>query len=64
MSKIFSLLIIGMACFKLVTSFTNADDVLQFLGMEVNVWLYRAIWIFAGLLSVFAIIRERNKENN
>ena len=53
-----------MACFKLVTSFTNADDVLQFLGMEVNVWLYRAIWIFAGLLSVFAIIRERNKENN
>jgi hypothetical protein len=61
MKNIFSLVIIGAACFKLTQSFMNPENALQFLGMDVNVWLYRAIWVFAGLFSVYAIIRERAK---
>jgi len=61
MKNIFSLLIIGVAGFKLAQSFMNPDEVVTFFGTEINIWMYRLIWLAAGLLSVFAIIRDRNK---
>ena len=62
MKHILSLVVIGIAGFKLAQSFMNPESASQFLGMEMNIWLYRLIWVVAGVLSAFSIIRARNKE--
>lgn len=62
MKNIFSLLIIGVAGFKLAASFLNPDELVTFFGAEVNIWMYRLIWFAAGLLSVYAIIKDRTKK--
>ena len=63
MKHIFSLLIIGIAGFKLAQSFINPENANSFLGMEMNIWLYRLIWLSAAVFSGFAIFRDRKKNN-
>ncbi|EDM44239.1 hypothetical protein SCB49_04400 [unidentified eubacterium SCB49] len=62
MKHIFSLLIIGVACYKVAQSFMHPEITTQFLGMDMNVWAYRLIWTAAAVLSGYSIIKERNKE--
>lgn len=63
MKHIFSLLIIGIAGFKLAQSFMNPENATTFLGMDINIWLYRLIWLSAALLSGYSIMRARNANN-
>lgn len=60
MKNVFSLLIIGVAGFKLVQSFMHPENATIFLGMDTNIWLFRLIWVLAALLSGYSIMRERN----
>ncbi len=62
MKQVFSLLIIGIAGFKLAQSFVNPENATTFLGMEVNIWLYRLIWLSAALFSGFAIMKARKEQ--
>ena len=62
MKYIFSFLIIGVAGFKLAQSFMNPDDAVVFLGMEMNAWLYRLIWLAAGIFSAISIMKTREKD--
>lgn len=66
MKNIFSLIIIAVAGFKLTSSIINPNELVTLFGAEVNIWLYRIIWLSAGLLSVYSIYRERKKteQNN
>lgn len=61
MKNVFSVLLIGVAFFKLTVSILNPNEIVTLFGAEVNIWIYRAIWLFAGLLSVYSINKERNK---
>ena len=62
MKYLFSFLIIGVAGFKLAQSFMNPDDLSVFLGMDMNVWVYRLIWVAAGVFSGISIIKTRDKD--
>ena len=62
MKHIFSLLIIGIAGFKLTQSFMNPENANTFLGMDINIWLYRLIWLSAALFSGFAIMKARKEQ--
>ena len=61
MKNIFWLLIIGVAGFKLAASFMNPEDEVTFLSSEINIWMYRAIWLFAGCISIYSLYREKLK---
>ncbi|MFT7071725.1 hypothetical protein [Patiriisocius sp. Uisw_017] len=58
---ILSLLLVALAGFKLTTSIMNPEEAVSLFGGEINVWLYRFIWLVAGLVSVYNIYRENNK---
>jgi hypothetical protein len=62
MKYFFAIVILFVAGFKLGASFVIADEPAMLFGGEVNIWLYRAVWLFAGCISVYTIIRERNKK--
>ena len=64
MKHIFSLLIIGIAFYKLALSFMNPEIATTFLGMDVNIWLYRLIWLSAAIFSALAIFRARKTGTN
>jgi hypothetical protein len=64
MKHILSLIIIGVAGFKIAQSFINPENATAFLGMEMNVWGYRIIWASAAVISGFSIMRGRNKDAN
>ncbi|MFC7358052.1 hypothetical protein ACFQO1_10155 [Jejudonia soesokkakensis] len=56
-----SIIIIFAAGFKLSASFVNPLEAVTLFGAEVNIWIYRLVWLAAGALSVFAIYRTRKK---
>lgn len=58
---ILSLILVALAGFKLTTSIMNPEEAVLLFGGEINVWLYRFIWLVAGLVSVYTIYRENNK---
>lgn len=64
MKNVFSLLIIGVAGFKLSASFMNPEVPVTFFGAVINIWIYRVIWLSAGVLSALAIIKDRNKKTS
>lgn len=58
---VLSIIVIFAAGFKLSASFVNPTDTATIFGAEVNIWMYRFIWLAAGALSVFSIYRARKK---
>lgn len=59
MKHILSLLVIGIAGFKLAQSFMNPETASTFLGMDMNIWLYRLIWIAAAIFAGLSIMKSR-----
>jgi uncharacterized YccA/Bax inhibitor family protein len=64
MKHLFSLLIIGIAGFKLTISFMHSDAAVTLFGVEINNWAYRAIWLGAALLSVYSLVRKKNEKEH
>ena len=64
MKHILSFIIIGVAGYKIAQSFMHPEVATVFLGMEVNVWAFRLIWLLAGVLSGYSILRARKLNNN
>ena len=60
---VLSIIVIFAAGFKLSASFVNPTETVTLFGAEVNIWMYRIIWLAAGALSVFSIYRARRKNS-
>lgn len=49
MSKIVTLIVVIIAVANVIYSFFGNSDTEQIFGFEMNIWIYRIIWIVIGI---------------
>ena len=62
MDKIISIALLALAGFKIISSFIQNMEVGNFFGQEINIWVYRGIWLVVGLLALNTLIRKIRKK--
>ncbi len=62
MDKIISIALLALAGFKVISSFIQNMEVGNFFGQEINIWLYRGIWLIVGLLATNNLIQKLKKK--
>ncbi|QIE59414.1 hypothetical protein G5B37_07500 [Rasiella rasia] len=61
MDKIFSFALLALAGYKVISSFINQLEAGTFFGQEINIWLYRAIWLVVAILAASNLLRKMKK---
>ncbi|RDK89060.1 hypothetical protein [Marinirhabdus gelatinilytica] len=58
MDKILSIALLALAGFKVVSSFMQNQEFGTLFGQEINIWVYRGIWLVVGILAVSSILKK------
>ena len=61
MKKYISLIVAVLAGINLVSGFINNQESASIFGVEMNIWLYRGIWLFIGLVSFLDFYKSTKK---
>jgi len=46
-----------------IYSFFNPNQSKTFLGMSINIWVYRAIWFLVASGSLFSYLKRKKEES-
>ena len=61
MKKYISLIVVVLAGINLVSGFINNQESASIFGVEMNIWLYRGIWILIGVVSFLDFYKATKK---
>ncbi len=61
MKKYISLIVAVLAGINLVSGFINNQESASIFGVEMNIWLYRGIWLVIGLVSFLDFYKSTKK---
>lgn len=51
MKKTWNILFLGVAIFIIIKTFLDNETTHSVIGYEMNIWAYRAIWLFIGVMA-------------
>ncbi len=57
MKKYISLIIGVLAVINIVSGLINNQEVSSIFGMEMNIWMYRGVWILIAAISFTDFVR-------
>lgn len=63
-NKNWDLVIIIFAILTIGGSFVGNSETTDILGFEMNIWVYRAIWVFICTTSFFRYRKKRKLESD
>lgn len=64
MKKIFFIVGIVIALSNVIYSFFGMNDTAKLFGFDINIWMYRLIWLFLAVLMFKAYKKESKKTVN
>lgn len=59
--SILHLIIAIIAMVNIIYSFMKVSDTEHFFGIEINIWVYRLIWLGLGALSLLNYLKLKKK---
>ena len=60
MDKILSLALLALAGYRIISSFVQEQEFGSLFGLEINIWLYRGIWLLVGVLAINSLRKKIN----
>ena len=60
MDKILSLALLALAGYRIISSFVQEQEFGSVCGLEINIWLYRGIWLLVGVLAINSLRKKIN----
>ena len=61
MKKYISLIVVVLAGINLVSGFINNQESASIFHVEMNIWLYRGIWVLIGVISFLDFYKATKK---
>ncbi|HBR52777.1 MAG TPA: hypothetical protein EYN07_06435 [Flavobacteriaceae bacterium] len=60
MDKILSFALLALAGYRIISSFVQEQEFGSLFGLEINIWLYRGIWLLVGVLAINSLRKKIN----